>query len=90
MGKLGDEMVDLVGFVMPKLPQNKPNHLLGIADVPSIEKCVTHGVDTFDSAFPTRIGQSPDTPPLSCSMETRARTGSYSIFALFFFDGSRF
>lgn len=27
------------------------------ADIPSIEKCVVHGVDTFDSAFPTRIGR---------------------------------
>lgn len=31
MGKLGDEMVNLVEFVMPQLPQDKPNHLLGIA-----------------------------------------------------------
>lgn len=57
MGKLGDEMVDLVEFVMPQLPKDKPNHLLGIADVKSILKCVKHGVDTFDSAFPSRNGR---------------------------------
>ena len=57
MGKLGDEMVELCNFVFPQLPADKPNHLLGIADIPSIEKCVRAGVDTFDSAFPTRIGR---------------------------------
>jgi queuine tRNA-ribosyltransferase len=25
--------------------------------LPSIQRCVTHGVDTFDSAFPTRNGR---------------------------------
>jgi tRNA-guanine family transglycosylase len=49
--------VSLLEFVMPQLPAGKPNHLLGIADVPSIEACVPLGVDTFDSCFPTRLGR---------------------------------
>lgn len=56
-GKLGDELVDLVGFMCPQLPAERPNHLLGIADLKSIERCVAHGVDTFDSAFPSRNGR---------------------------------
>lgn len=39
---------------MPLLPEHKPNHLLGIGDVESIERAVPLGVDTFDSCFPTR------------------------------------
>ena len=46
--------MELLRFVMPQLPAHKPNHLLGIADCPSIEECVPLGVDTFDSCFPTR------------------------------------
>ncbi|KAJ1469566.1 tRNA-guanine(15) transglycosylase-like protein [Baffinella frigidus] len=40
-----------------QLPADRPNHLLGIADIGSIDKCVPHGVDTFDSAFPSRNGR---------------------------------
>ena len=56
-GKLGDELADIVGFIAPQLPKDRPNHLLGIADLPSIRRCVVHGVDTFDSAFPSRNGR---------------------------------
>ena len=56
-GKLGDELADIVGFMCPQLPPDRPRHLLGIADLPSIQRCVLHGVDTFDSAFPTRNGR---------------------------------
>jgi len=44
-------------FLMPLVPREKPNHLLGIADVESIEQAVRFGVDTFDSCFPTRMGR---------------------------------
>jgi queuine tRNA-ribosyltransferase len=56
-GKLGDELVDMIGFMAPQLPKDRPNHLLGIADLPSIRKCVPLGVDTFDSAFPSRVAR---------------------------------
>jgi len=56
-GKLGDELADIVGFMAPQLPDDRPKHLLGIADLPSIRSCVVHGVDTFDSAFPSRNGR---------------------------------
>jgi hypothetical protein len=51
------QQVQLLQFVMPQLPVEKPNHLLGIADEPSIDACVPLGVDTFDSCFPTRLGR---------------------------------
>jgi hypothetical protein len=51
------QQVQLLQFVMPQLPAEKPNHLLGIADEPSIDACVPLGVDTFDSCFPTRLGR---------------------------------
>ena len=38
--------------LMPLLPRNKPNHLLGIADPESCASVVPLGVDTMDSAIP--------------------------------------
>ena len=57
LGKSREEMLQLLTFVMPLLPANKPNHLLGIADLPSIEACIPLGVDTFDSAYPTKAAR---------------------------------
>ena len=57
VGKNREEMLDMLSFVMPKLPEDKPNHLLGIADLPSIEGIIPLGVDTFDSAHPTKCAR---------------------------------
>mmetsp|Transcript_4439 Transcript_4439/g.6782 ORF Transcript_4439/g.6782 Transcript_4439/m.6782 type:complete len:129 (+) Transcript_4439:1-387(+) len=37
--------------------KNKPRHLLGIADEASIHGAVKHGIDTFDSCYPTKIAR---------------------------------
>ncbi len=54
IGKTREEMVDMLSFLMPFLPSDKPNHLLGIGDIASLEECVPLGIDTFDSSYPTR------------------------------------
>ena len=54
LGKDTAELVELLGHLMPQLPKDRPNHLLGIGDVGSILGSIPHGVDTFDSTFPTR------------------------------------
>jgi len=57
LGKTKEELYELIKFLFPLLPEDKPNHLLGIGDLPSIEVGVTHGVDTFDSSHPTRCAR---------------------------------
>jgi len=57
LGKNHSEMFDLLEFVMPQLPEDKPNHLLGIGDLKSVEQCVKLGIDTFDSSHPTRCAR---------------------------------
>ena len=57
LGKDRAEMLTLLGHLMPRLPQNKPNHLLGIADPESAEAVVPFGIDTMDSCNPTRIAR---------------------------------
>jgi queuine tRNA-ribosyltransferase len=54
LGKNHQEMFDLLSFTMPRLPDDKPNHLLGIGDLASLGPCIELGIDTFDSSHPTR------------------------------------
>jgi queuine tRNA-ribosyltransferase len=57
VGKNRTEMFDMLNFVMPQLPENRPNHLLGIADLLSLEGSIPLGIDTFDSAHPTKCAR---------------------------------
>ncbi len=56
-GKTKEQMVDMLKSTMPYLPKEKPNHLLGIGDLESLERCVPLGIDTFDSSYPTRAAR---------------------------------
>ncbi|MCE2982000.1 MAG: tRNA-guanosine(34) transglycosylase [Parachlamydia sp.] len=57
MGKTKEEMHTLLMHTMPLLPEDKPNHLLGIGDLPSIDRSLPLGIDTFDSSYPTRAAR---------------------------------
>lgn len=57
VGKNKEEMHELLKFTMPLLPEEKPNHLLGIGDLPSIDRSIPLGIDTFDSSYPTRAAR---------------------------------
>jgi queuine tRNA-ribosyltransferase len=57
LGKTREEMFELLKFVMPQLPEDKPNHLLGIGDLPSLHECIPFGIDTFDSSHPTKAAR---------------------------------
>jgi queuine tRNA-ribosyltransferase len=57
MGKNRQEMNQMLSYMMPFLPTDKPNHLLGIGDLASIEQSVKLGIDTFDSSHPTRCAR---------------------------------
>lgn len=57
LGKTREEMIAMLTYVMPLLPSEKPNHLLGIGDLDSLEPCIKLGIDTFDSSHPTRCAR---------------------------------
>jgi queuine tRNA-ribosyltransferase len=57
LGKTRQEMIGMLKEMMPYLPEDKPNHLLGIGDLESIDLCVPLGIDTFDSSYPTRAAR---------------------------------
>jgi queuine tRNA-ribosyltransferase len=57
IGKNREEMVELLKYLMPMIPKERPNHLLGVGDLPSIEQSIPLGVDTFDSSHPTKCAR---------------------------------
>jgi queuine tRNA-ribosyltransferase len=57
VGKNKKELRDLIAYVRPLLPDEKPNHLLGIGDVDSLNSLIPLGIDTFDSSYPTRAAR---------------------------------
>ena len=57
MGRTKQEMFEVLRSTMSHLPLEKPNHLLGIGDLASIEMCIPMGIDTFDSSYPTRAAR---------------------------------
>jgi queuine tRNA-ribosyltransferase len=57
LGKNIDEMVVMLRELMLHVPVDKPNHLLGIGDLASLERCMPLGLDTFDSSHPTRCAR---------------------------------
>ncbi|MBS0624015.1 MAG: tRNA-guanosine(34) transglycosylase [Verrucomicrobia bacterium] len=57
VGKNRQELLDLISFTRPMLPDDKPNHLLGIGDLPSLHELIPLGIDTFDSSYPTKAAR---------------------------------
>ena len=57
LGKNHEQMLEMLSYVTPMLPEDKPNHLLGIGDLASLEPCIKLGIDTFDSSHPTRCAR---------------------------------
>ncbi|MBS0630151.1 MAG: tRNA-guanosine(34) transglycosylase [Verrucomicrobia bacterium] len=57
MGKTKEEMHSILAHTLPQLPKEKPNHLLGIGDLDSIDKGIALGIDTFDSSYPTKAAR---------------------------------
>lgn len=57
LGKNSKEMYELLDALCPQLPRQFPVHLLGIGDPPSVEYGSKLGIDTFDSAYPTKNGR---------------------------------
>lgn len=57
VGKDRFEMSAMLTDLMPRINPEKPTHLLGIGDLPSLEASVPLGLDTFDSSHPTRCAR---------------------------------
>lgn len=57
LGKTHEQMQLMLGQLVPQMERNKPRHLLGIGDLPSITRGIALGIDTFDSSHPTKCAR---------------------------------
>jgi queuine tRNA-ribosyltransferase len=57
LGKTREQMFTMLDHTVRQLPEDKPNHLLGIGDLVSLKPCIAKGIDTFDSSHPTRCAR---------------------------------
>ena len=57
VGESKKEMRDVLDWITPFLPDEKPRHLLGIGEVDDIFDAVYFGMDPFDCVIPTRFGR---------------------------------
>jgi queuine tRNA-ribosyltransferase len=57
LGRNTSEMWELLQDIMPLIPRHFPVHLLGIGDPASVRVGSSLGIDTFDSAYPTKTGR---------------------------------
>ena len=58
LGRDEKEMFQVVDWVTPYLPENKPRHLLGIGEVDDFFEGIKRGMDLFDCSFPYRLAHS--------------------------------
>ncbi|MBI5274471.1 MAG: tRNA-guanosine(34) transglycosylase [Chlamydiales bacterium] len=57
LGKTKQEMINMLESIMDHIPTSHPRHLLGIGDLESLDLCMPLGIDTFDSAYPTKAAR---------------------------------
>jgi queuine tRNA-ribosyltransferase len=57
LGREKEEMHGVLGFTVPRLPEDTPRHLLGIGEVDDLLAGIGMGIDLFDCAVPTRLAR---------------------------------
>lgn len=57
VGESKKEMQNVLSWVSPYLPEDKPRHLLGVGEIDDIFALVESGMDTFDCVQPTRLAR---------------------------------
>lgn len=57
VGESKKEMVHVLDWVLPILPEEKPRHLLGVGEIDDIFSLVERGIDSFDCVQPTRLAR---------------------------------
>ena len=57
VGESKAQMWEMLGYVTPELPGNKPRHLLGVGSPEDFVVGVGLGMDMFDCVLPTRVAR---------------------------------
>lgn len=54
VGEPEEKMFEIIDFLAPLLPENKPRYLMGVGYPEQIFKAILKGIDMFDCVIPTR------------------------------------
>lgn len=54
VGEPKEEMYEIIEFIGPLMPNNKPRYLMGVGDLLDVLVAVENGFDMFDCVMPTR------------------------------------
>lgn len=54
VGESAKEMYQILDFIIPQIPEEKPHYLMGVGYPEQIVEAVKRGVDMFDCVIPTR------------------------------------
>ncbi len=57
LGRSKGEMLDVLDWTVPLLPEERPRHLLGIGEIEDLFAAIRRGIDTLDCAAPTRLAR---------------------------------
>jgi len=57
VGEPREKMYEILDWVLPLLPKDKPRYLMGLGKPEEIVKAVEAGIDMFDCVIPTREGR---------------------------------
>ena len=57
VGETKQEMTEVLDYLTPLIPDNKPRYLMGVGSPDSLIDGVIRGVDMFDCVLPTRIAR---------------------------------
>ena len=57
VGETAEEMYEVLDYLCPEIPENKPRYLMGVGYPDNIVEAVKRGVDMFDCVIPTREGR---------------------------------
>jgi len=57
VGETKQEMVDMLEYLNPILPKDKPRYLMGVGSPDDLINGAIHGIDMFDCVLPTRIAR---------------------------------
>jgi queuine tRNA-ribosyltransferase len=54
VGEPKELMYEIINYIAPLLPQDKPRYLMGVGDLIDVLEAVSSGIDMFDCVMPTR------------------------------------
>lgn len=57
VGEPKDQILSVVDYTAPLLPENKPHYVMGVGTPTDIIQMVAMGIDMFDCVLPTRLGR---------------------------------